>query len=73
MQFRNISPAGDLDVVGVGHVPHGGTFDVVGDAAQSFLDQSDIFEHIPATRPKKAEKPETAEAAATPPAEGDQL
>ena len=50
MKFQNVSPEGDLEVVGVGQVPAGGEFTATGDLAESLLDQPRNF--------KRTDKPE---------------
>lgn len=77
MKFRNVSPLGDLDIPGVGHVPYGEHFEAVGDAAEPFLDQpvnyvqviqhkdgteSDAPPREPATKPE-ADAPSAGEPA----------
>lgn len=44
MHFKNISPLGDLEVVGVGLVAAGDEFEATGDLAESLLKQSESFE-----------------------------
>lgn len=40
MQFRNVSPLGDLAIAGVGVVPHGETFTVTPDVAPGLVLQA---------------------------------
>lgn len=43
MNFKNVSPLGDLEIAGVGHVAHGDTFEATGDAAKQFADDTENF------------------------------
>lgn len=47
MQFTNISAMGDLDVIGVGIVLAGETFEADGELAERLLDQPDLYEPDP--------------------------
>ena len=58
MRFKNVSPLGDLDVVGVGQVGAGDEFVATGDLAESLLKQPENFERTdkPDTKSDKNEE-----------------